>query len=275
MKKAMKRLLLLVLCAILASFSPAGSLATTTVYAAAPKVTRDITYNKTKKSTKKTTMSKAAKSTKTVDKGTTTKTTEGKVTFSGDLTTVQKIKTVTVHTYIEYTKGSKKKKTVTETTTVITKVTSVYGSFSDLPSDLAMKKLAPKVQDYIPEAFKKAGFKIIINPNYSTMACSFNESGRNITLLSATGTNIYHAIGHFISYMAGDVQNSAAFKAIFNEEIGSFAGAYPSNARLAPKEFFGECTREYYTNKSSLKAHCPKAYATLVNAIKKVKASVS
>ena len=122
----------------------------------------------------------------------------------------------------------------------------------------------------ILSAYETLGFKIVIDPTFALGEGYFNAKTRSITMTKAKTNHIYHELGHFLGFIAGNADTSSSFKSIYNEEKAKFKGTYRGYAATSCSEFFAECVREYILHKSDLKSWCPKAYAAVEAAMNKI-----
>lgn len=236
-----------------------------TPLASTPKVTTT-TKTSTKSSSKTTTISKAATKTYTKTLPTTsktsTKTTTKKATAS---TTTVKTQTTTKTAVTEkYTKGSKKKNVTTKVTTTVKTTTTV----TPKSYEVEITKLAPKMDSKVTNAFKTLGFKIIIDPSVSYSGY-FNAKNKTITLKKEDDT-IYHELGHFLAFVAGNYDTSSSFKSVYNAEKSKYTGVNKAYVIQNSSEYFAESVRDYILNKVALKKARPKTYAAVEAALKKV-----
>lgn len=184
---------------------------------------------------------------------TTTRSTGGTGTASG--TTAPK--TVTVSSVNTGSGSANSGNTITSNVTTGSGVTEVN-----------IRDIAPQMDEIVLKAFEMLRFKVILDPTVSYSG-RFVAKTRSITLKKWDST-IYHELGHFIAFVAGNVDRSADFDAVFKKEVSSFPGIYKAYASQNASEYFGECTRLYITEKSSLKSRCPQTVAAIEQAIRKI-----
>lgn len=243
-----------------------------TPLASAPKVTTKISTKITKKNVK---LKKASSKTYTKKLPTTKKTTTKKAISSTSTVTTQTIVTTAVTE--KYTKKSKvktvtTKKTTKVTTTTIAKIvqpkTKTYTKYIASVNDLA-----PRMPENIRKAYDTLNFKIIVDPDVSYSGY-FDSRNQSITLnakqLDMFNDTVYHELGHFLAFIAGNVDTTPKYAAIYNTEKNTFTGVNKAYASQSSSEFFAECVRVYIIDPTSLKNTCPKTYAAIENAIKSV-----
>jgi hypothetical protein len=175
-------------------------------------------------------------------------------------------------TVVTTSTGSGTKTVTASTTKTITAnasntiTTNVAGSSG--PTEVSIRDVAPAMDEAVLRAFEKLRFRVIIDPTVSYSG-RFVAKTRSITL-KKWDTTVYHELGHFIAFVAGNVDKTSDFEAIYKKELSSFPGVYKAYASQNASEFFGECTRLYITEKSSLKSHCPQTVTAIEQAIRKL-----
>lgn len=248
-----------------------------TPLASTPKTTTKTTKKTSKKKVK---LTKAA--TKTYSKKLpTTKKTSTKTTTSS----TQKVtKTTTVSTAKteKYTKKSKVKVvTTTVTTTVKTTTTKLAtaaakantsaastASTAKAKYEVSVTKVAPKADTRVISAFQTLGFKVYVDASVS-YAGYFDAKTRTITLKEENDT-IYHELGHFLAFIAGNADKTSAFTAVYNAEKGSYTGVNKAYVTQNSSEYFAESFRDYILNAGALKSSRPKTCAAVTEALNKV-----
>lgn len=242
-----------------------------TPLAAAPQVTTKTT--KSSKTTKKTvTLSKAATKTYTSKLPNKTKKTT-KTVKKNATTTVKTETTVLTQVTEQYTKASKKKAVTTKVTTTVKTTTTVKAATqtSNKPSTTTVEKSASKMNAKIKDAWTKMGFDIIIDPSVSYSGY-FDARNKKMTLRADDDT-IYHEMGHFLGFMAGNYDTGSKFKAVYNEESGKYSGYNKAYVTQNASEYFAEALRDYTLNPAALKSSRPKTYAAIEEAISKLTSS--
>lgn len=250
---------------------------------AAPKVTRS---TKTKKTTKKIKMKKASKKTyKTAGKTVTKK--KKKVKSSKKSVTTTETLTATNVTNA-YKKGSKidtrvttVKTTVIKTvaptgtaaatgtaTTTATKATTAGTASAAQNGEIAITQIAPLVSGNVTSAFQKLGFKIVINSGVSYSGLC-DARTRTVTLKRADNT-VYHELGHFVAFVAGNIDTSSAFQSIYNREKSLYTDYNKSYVLSSSSEYFAESYKNYILNPTQLKNSRPETYAAIENALSRV-----
>ena len=252
-----------------------------TPLASQPKVTTKTT--KSSKTTKKNIKLKAAATKTYTKKLPTTKKTTNKTTKKDQTTTIKTTTTVQTDTSRKYTKKSKnvvqtQKVTPTvQTTTTVVAAASTTVNATTAGSTTAKKEkytvsnvasIAPQMDSRVLNAFTKMGFTVIVDPSVS-YAGYFDGRSRTITLKVEDDT-IYHELGHYLAFIAGNVDKNAAFASVYNSEKSKFTGVRKAYATQNASEYFAESVLEYTENPSVLKAQRPQTYEAITNALSKV-----
>ena len=252
-----------------------------TPLASQPKVTTKTT--KSSKTTKKNIKLKAAATKTYTKKLPTTKKTTNKTTKKNQTTTIKTTTTVQKDTSRKYTKKSKnvvqtqKVTTTVQTTTTVVAAASTTVNATTAGSTTAKKEkytvsnvasIAPQMDSRVLNAFTKMGFTVIVDPSVS-YAGYFDGRSRTITLKVEDDT-IYHELGHYLAFIAGNVDKNAAFASVYNSEKSKFTGVRKAYATQNASEYFAESVLEYTENPSVLKAQRRQTYEAITNALSKV-----
>ena len=250
---------------------------------AAPKVTRS---TKTKKTTKKIKMKKASKKTYKKAGKTVTKKKKKVKSSKKNVTTTETLTATNVTN--AYKKGSKidtrvttVKTTVIKTvaptgtaaatgtaTTTATKATTAGTASAAQNGEIAITQIAPLVSGNVTSAFQKLGFKIVINSGVSYSGLC-DARIRTVTLKRADNT-VYHELGHFVAFVAGNIDTSSAFQSIYNREKSLYTDYNKSYVLSSSSEYFAESYKNYILNPTQLKNSRPETYAAIENALSRV-----
>ncbi|MBR2766308.1 MAG: hypothetical protein IKE03_10050 [Blautia sp.] len=126
------------------------------------------------------------------------------------------------------------------------------------------------MNDNVRNAFKTLNFKVIVDPsvNYSGY---FDARNQSITM-KKPDQSIYHELGHFIAFIAGNMDKSTGFTEIFSNsgEVAKFPGVNKTYGSQNASEYFAESTREFILGKASLVSACPKTASAIQTAIDKI-----
>lgn len=206
-----------------------------------------------------------------------------KTTKKNQTTTIKTTTTVQTDTSRKYTKKSKnvvqtqKVTTTVQTTTTVVAAASTTVNATTAGSTTAKKEkytvsnvasIAPQMDSRVLNAFTKMGFTVIVDPSVS-YAGYFDGRSRTITLKVEDDT-IYHELGHYLAFIAGNVDKNAAFASVYNSEKSKFTGVRKAYATQNASEYFAESVLEYTENPSVLKAQRPQTYEAITNALSKV-----
>ena len=117
-------------------------------------------------------------------------------------------------------------------------------------------------------AFQKLGFQVVIQSNvpYSGLC---DAQTRTITLKQADET-VYHELGHFLAFIAGNIDTSAAFQQIFQNEKSKYTAYDKGYVLQNSAEYFAQSFRDYTENPAALKASRPQTYAAIQQALSRV-----
>lgn len=258
-----------------------------------PLATPQVTVStKTTRKTKKIKMKKAAK--KTYSKSTNKKKTTTKKSSSSSAITTTKTVTAT-NVVNKYKKGSKINTQVTTvkttiTKTVVNKETSSASAASSTETSTStntntstgtaqntssgtsagvttasIEAAAPLADSRVISAYKALGFKIEVNPSVS-YAGYFDARTQSITMKELNDT-IYHELGHFLAFVAGNVDRSASFQQVYAAEKSKYTASNKAYVLSTASEYFAESFKNYTLNPSELKANRPQTYAAIEAAV--------
>lgn len=248
------------------------------------------TKKKVKKSKLKKKAKKTAKTTKRTKKSKTIKKENSKkkvATATTVLTTVvsatkknSKVKTVTttVETTVKTTTTNKPKKSSSEaaasanTVTANTAASAAQSTSSDemqVVSNVTVRSMAPRADANVLNAFENLEFKIEINPT-SSYSGYFSVKAHNIILKKSSGDTIYHELGHFVGWLAGNVDTSSEFVAIYNKEKSALQSANYQYLTKSSAEYFAESYKDYVLSPQNLQSSRPQTYEFVKNAVSRI-----
>ena len=232
-----------------------------------------------KTTTKKIKMKKAAAKTYTKELPATS--TTSKKTAQTSSASVVTQTTVVKKVEEKYTKKSKVKVVTTVATTTVTTTTTAkagastavnsattVNNNSGVTGTVEVGQLAPKEDSRVLTAYRTLGFKVNVDPSVSYSGY-FNARNRQITLKKANET-IYHELGHFIAFIAGNVDTTSEFKAIYNQEKSLYTAYNKAYVTQNSSEYFAESAKEYVLNPGALKAARPKTYEAVRSAVESI-----
>lgn len=248
------------------------------------------TRRKVKKSRLKKKAKKTAKRTKRSKKSKTIKKENSKkkvATATTVLTTVvsatkknSKVKTVTttVETTVKTTTTNKPKRSSSEaaasanTVTANTAASAAQSTSSDemqIVSNVTVRSMAPRADANALNAFENLEFKIEINPT-SSYSGYFSVKAHNIILKKSSGDTIYHELGHFVGWLAGNVDTSSEFVAIYNKEKSALQSANYQYLTKSSAEYFAESYKDYVLSPQNLQSSRPQTYEFVKNAVSRI-----
>ena len=241
-----------------------------TPLASAPKVN---TTTSKKTSSKKVTMKSAAK--KTYTKTLPAESTTSRKTSETSSATVTTQTTVVKKSKEAYTKKSKVKVVTTETTTTVTTTTTEKAAAATTVSGnpvangtVDVSNIAPKADSRVITAYRTLGFTVEVNSSVSYSGY-FDARNQKITVKKADDT-IYHELGHFVAFVAGNADQTAEFKAIFSQEKALYTAYNKSYVTQNSAEYFAESVKEFTLNPAALKSARPKTYEAVKEAMDKL-----
>ena len=265
-----------------------------TPLASQPKTTVKTTSS-TKTTRKTVKLKKASKKSYTKKLKTKTKVTN-KTNKSGN-TTVDTKTTVVTKATAKYTKKSKKKVVTSKITTTVQTTTTQQVSIanetavsttssgtsaaqataaasssqnqSKYEANVAnVASVAGKMDNRVIAAYQQLGFKLVVDPsvNYSGY---FDARSRSITM-KQIDDSVYHELGHFLAFIAENVDKTASFQSIFAAEKANVTAFNKAYVTQNASEYFAESVKDYILNNASLKSSRPQTYAAVQNALNQI-----
>ena len=265
-----------------------------TPLASQPKTTVKTTSS-TKTIRKTVKLKKASKKSYTKKLKTKTKVTN-KTNKSGN-TTVDTKTTVVTKATAKYTKKSKKKVVTSKITTTVQTTTTQQVSIanetavsttssgtsaaqataaasssqnqSKYEANVAnVASVAGKMDNRVIAAYQQLGFKLVVDPsvNYSGY---FDARSRSITM-KQIDDSVYHELGHFLAFIAGNADKTASFQSIFAAEKANVTAFNKAYVTQNASEYFAESVKDYILNNASLKSSRPQTYAAVQNALNQI-----
>lgn len=238
---------------------------------------------KTKKKTQKIKMpTKSPKTSKLTTKKT-VKTSGTKVSSTKKVKTDTTVLTTAVTSLKKNSKIKTIKTTIKTTTkTTTTKITvnnkaetkavaSSKGAGSVEQAAVAVRTIAPKAHANVLNAYEKMGFTVNVDSTVSYSG-KFDARTQNITVQKNSDEAIYHELGHFVAFVAGNVDQAAEFQSIFASEKSKFVGTRNNDAYIksSAAEYFAESYQDYVENPNKLKDARPKTYEYIADSVSKV-----
>ena len=81
---------------------------------------------------------------------------------------------------------------------------------------------------------------------------------------------IYHELGHFLAFMAGNMDTGSKFASVYSSEKGMVTGYNKAYVTRNASEYFAESVKDYMLNPGSLKAQRPNTYKAIEKALSMV-----
>ena len=222
-----------------------------------------------------------------------TKKLNNKTNKSGN-TTVDTKTTVVTKATAKYTKKSKKKVVTSKITTTVQTTTTQQVSIANETAvsttssgtsvsqataaasssqnqskyEANVASVAGKMDNRVIAAYQQLGFKLVVDPsvNYSGY---FDARSRSITM-KQIDDSVYHELGHFLAFIAGNVDKTASFQSIFAAEKANVTAFNKAYVTQNASEYFAESVKDYILNNASLKNTRPQTYAAVQNALNQI-----
>lgn len=134
-----------------------------------------------------------------------------------------------------------------------------------------VRKAAPMADECVLKAFEDLDFKLIYDGSVS-YAGYFSALNQSITLQGVDDT-VYHELGHFLAWIAGNVDKRSEFATIYKSEKEKYTGVRKAYVTQNASEYFAESYRDYILSGSNLKKSRPKTYAYVRNAVQTIQNS--
>lgn len=194
-------------------------------------------------------------------------------------TTVKTQTVVKTATTEKYTRRSKQKVVTQKITTTVTTTTTVAASTQAATGKAStssaskytvtnIASVAPKMDNRVLNAFTKLGFTVKVDSSVSYSG-HFDARTRTITMKQMDDT-IYHELGHFLAFMAGNMDTGSKFASVYSSEKGMVTGYNKAYVTQNASEYFAESVKDYMLNPGSLKAQRPNTYKAIEKALSMV-----
>ena len=194
-------------------------------------------------------------------------------------TTVKTQTVVKTATTEKYTRRSKQKVVTQKVTTTVTTTTTVAASTQAATGTAStssaskytvtnIASVAPKMDNRVLNAFTKLGFTVKVDSSVSYSG-HFVARTRTITMKQMDDT-IYHELGHFLAFMAGNMDTGSKFASVYSREKGMVTGYNKAYVTQNASEYFAESVKDYMLNPGSLKAQRPNTYKAIEKALSMV-----
>ena len=161
------------------------------------------------------------------------------------------------------------------TTTVQTTTTDAGGAVqvsatqgSTGPYNVDIQTAAPKADQRVINAYKTLGFSLTINSGVSYSGY-FNARNQQIILRNQDDT-VYHELGHFLAFLAGNADRSSAFVSAFNAEKGKYTGVSKEYVTQNSSEYYAESFKDYVMDANGLRNSRPETYKIIEESLNKL-----
>lgn len=132
----------------------------------------------------------------------------------------------------------------------------------------AIRTAAPKADNALLEAFDELGFTFKVDASYQYTGVF--DARTRVIILRYNDDNVYHELGHFLAFVAGNYDTSSAFAEIYNSEKGLYNGRNSIYVLKNASEYFAESYRNYVLDKSGLEATRPLTYGAIETALGRI-----
>ena len=132
----------------------------------------------------------------------------------------------------------------------------------------AIRTAAPKADSALLEAFDELGFTFKVDASYQYTGVF--DARTRVIILRYNDDNVYHELGHFLAFVAGNYDVSSAFAEIYNSEKGLYNGRNSIYVLKNASEYFAESYRNYVLDKSGLEATRPLTYGAIETALGRI-----
>lgn len=153
-----------------------------------------------------------------------------------------------------------------------TKVTVISGTTSGTS---VIRRKAPFADSGVLNAFDKLGFKYAYDPNITGFTGKFSAKEHRIIVKREEDNCIYHELGHFVAWTAGNVDYQKEWKAIYDKEKSKVTYFNKGYVTQNPREYFADAYKDYVLHRSSLSSTRPKTYKYVKAAVAKVNSMTS
>lgn len=153
-----------------------------------------------------------------------------------------------------------------------TKVTVISGTTSGTS---VIRRKAPFADSGVLNAFDKLGFKYAYDPNITEFTGKFSSKEHRIIVKREEDNCIYHELGHFVAWTAGNVDYQKEWKAIYDKEKSKVTYFNKGYVTQNPREYFADAYKDYVLHRSSLSSTRPKTYKYVKAAVAKVNSMTS
>ena len=152
------------------------------------------------------------------------------------------------------------------------KVTVISGTTSGTS---VIRRKAPLADSGVLNAFDKLGFKYAYDPNITGFTGKFSAKEHRIIVRREEDDCIYHELGHFVAWVADNIDYKKEWKAIYDKEKNKVTYFNKGYATQNPQEYFADAYKDYVLHRSSLSSTRPETYKYVKAAVAKVNSMTS
>lgn len=127
---------------------------------------------------------------------------------------------------------------------------------------------APLAHPAVKRIFTKFCFHMEIKTD-TDYSGYFSAKGQAI-IMKKPGNVIYHELGHFLAWIAGNADYTAEWKEIYDEEKSFVTSPNKAYVIHTPYEYFAESYKDYVLTNQTLKATRPKTYAYITQKLNRI-----
>lgn len=122
-----------------------------------------------------------------------------------------------------------------------------------------------RVTPSVASAFNTLGMKYVVNSGVPYDG-QFNASNGTLTVKAENGT-VYHELGHFVAFLAGNYDRGGKFAGIYSAEKNLYTEHNKAYVCSSAGEYFAESYCQYILANGELKSSRPQTYAAIEEAL--------
>ena len=124
---------------------------------------------------------------------------------------------------------------------------------------------APKAAESILNAFEQLHFQLVYN---SAVSYTGYTDCRNQTVtMKYQSDAIYHELGHFLAFIAGNADYTSEWRAIYQAEKNKYTKFNKGYVCATQYEYFAESYKDYVLSKTELRQQRPQTYQYIVKTL--------
>lgn len=137
---------------------------------------------------------------------------------------------------------------------------------------------APKASNQVREAFKNAGLTVTLNSTLKTSgnnswAGHFDLENGGIHLRVGSKSQVYHELGHFVSFVTNNSATKSEFASIYKSEKNNIRYSNHVYVTSTADEYFAESYATYVTAPNTLRLKSPKTFEYIKATVESVSAT--